>query len=903
MTDRADIEHIDWPPTLEPHFDLEGELGRLEHADDKLSARRELLGTARTALDEAFTAGVLADDLVHGLAAILDRLLRTCWRDATLHDNADLALVAVGGYGRGELLPGSDIDLLLLAAETPNEAQGEQVAEFIRELWDMGLHVGHSVRTLSECESEAAQDITIVTNLMEARLLAGSADTYTELQTRTGPERIWPSRQFFAAKLEEQAKRHHKFGDTAYSLEPNVKDGPGGLRDIQMIGWVSKRHLHARRMSELVHHGFLTHDEYGELKEGQSYLWRVRFALHSLTGRSEERLLFDQQRALANLFGYHDESSNLAVEQFMQTYYRTVMRLERLNEMLLQHYKEAILYADAVAEPAPLNSRFQVRRGFIEARHPDVFKEYPPALLELFLLSAQHPEIEGVRASTIRLLRQHRHLIDDDFRHDLLCRNLFMQILRQPQGITEQLRRMNRYGILAAYLPAFALIVGRMQYDLFHVYTVDQHTLVVLRNVRRFSVPELREELPECSRIFDEIAAPEVLYLAALFHDIAKGRGGDHSELGAQDAEDFCRLHGLPEASVSLVSWLVRNHLLMSMTAQRKDISDLEIVREFARQVGTQQYLEHLYLLTIADIRATNPTLWNSWRQSLLSELYEATVRVLQQGIETSQSGHELTAQVQTEALKLIRAQRLPQRDTVQLWEELSEDYFLRHSADEVAWHTKAILQHGVDSGPVVRIRPHTERGGSEIFVFTEDSPQLFAHVTNTLDRLGLDIVDARITSARHGMVLDTFMVLEDNGEALQDGFRLDEIEDSLKASLDNLDTPLPRIKRRLPQRLRHFQVPTRINFSHNESQHWSAIQLTTGDRPGLLSAVGQALADSHLRLHNAKITTIGEQADDIFYVTEDSGQPLTDAQRQAEVHRAIMQALDENIPASASAG
>ena len=902
MTDRADIEHIEWPATLESHFNLEAEIGVLAQADDKLAAGRDLLDAATAALGEAFTAGVLADDLVHGRAAVLDRLLHACWRDAGLNIDSELALVAVGGYGRGELLPGSDIDLLLLAAAPPDESRGDRISEFVRRLWDMGLQVGHSVRTLAECETEAAQDVTIVTNLMEARLLAGSADIYAELQTCTGPERIWPSRQFFAAKLEEQAKRHHKFGDTAYSLEPNVKDGPGGLRDIQMIGWVTKRHLHARRMSELVHHGFLTHDEYGELKEGQSYLWRVRFGLHTLTGRSEDRLLFDQQRALANLFGYHDESANLAVEQFMQTYYRTVMRLERLNEMLLQHYKEAILYADAVADPEPLNNRFQVRRGFIEARHTDVFKEYPPALLELFLLSAQHPEIEGVRASTIRLLRQHRHLIDDDFRHDLLCRNLFMQILRQSQGVTEQLRRMNRYGILAAYLPAFALIVGRMQYDLFHVYTVDEHTLMVLRNVRRFSVPELRDELPACSQIFSEIAAPEVLYLAALFHDIAKGRGGDHSELGAKDAEDFCRLHGLPEASVTLVSWLVRNHLLMSMTAQRKDISDPEIVREFARQVGTRRYLDHLYLLTIADIRATNPSLWNSWRQSLLSELYEATSRVLQQGIETSQSGHELIAQVQTEALKLIRAQRLSQRDAVQLWEGLSEDYFLRHSADEVTWHTKAILQHGTASGPVVRIRPHTERGGSEIFIFAGDSPQVFAHVTSTLDRLGLDIVDARITSARHGMVLDTFMVLEDNGEALHDGFRLEEIVDALQIALAQLDTTPARVKRRLPQRLRHFQVPTCINFSHSESQHWSAIQLTTGDRPGLLSAVGQALAASHLRLHNAKITTIGEQADDIFYVTEEDGQPLTDAQRQAEVHRAIMHALDENMP-TASAG
>ncbi|APZ43240.1 [protein-PII] uridylyltransferase [Acidihalobacter ferrooxydans] len=887
--------HPDWPPTLATHYDLDTAEQRFCAAADKIAAGREIIQAATAAIADAFAAGVLADDLVHGRAAVLDRILRACWQHVGLSVDGDLALIAVGGYGRGELLPASDIDLLLLCTATPDEARGEAISTFIRLLWDMGLHVGHSVRTLNECEDEAIRDVTVVTNLMEARLLAGNEDLYDLLEASIAPERIWPSREFFSAKLDEQARRHRKFGDSAYGLEPNVKDGPGGLRDIQMIGWVSKRHLHARRMSELVHHGFLTDEEYHELKAGQSYLWRVRFALHTLAGRGEDRLLFDQQRALADLFGYHDATANLAIEQFMQTYYRTVMRLERLNEMLLQHYKEAILYATVTAEPEFLNDHFQVSRGFIEVRYPQVFSTYPPALLELFLLSAQHPHIEGVRASTIRLLRQHRHLIDETFRNDLICRNLFMQILRQPHGVTTQLRRMNRYGILAAYLPAFALIVGRMQYDLFHVYTVDEHTLMVLRNVRRYSFPELADDTPGCAEIFARVPAPEVLYLAALFHDIAQGRGGDHSELGARDAEDFCRLHGLPEDQVALVSWLVRNHLMMSMTAQRKDISDPDIVLEFARKVGTQRYLDHIYLLTIADIRATNPNPWNSWRQSLLAELHRATTSVFKQGLETPQSGHELIAQVQIDALRLLREQGLSRRGALQIWEDLSDDYFLRHSADEISWHTRAILEHGAGKNPVVRIRAQSNRGGSEICIYAPEAQHVFAHVTSTLDRLGLDIVEARITSARRGMVLDTFIILEEDGAPVSEDFRLNEITSSLRTTLADVNATPAEVKRRLPRRLRHFQVPTQIHFSHAEGQHWSAIQLTTGDRPGLLSAIGQALIASKLRIHNARITTIGAQADDIFYVTEEDDSLLTDTGRQAEVKRAILQALDAN--------
>ncbi|WP_083250685.1 [protein-PII] uridylyltransferase [Acidihalobacter aeolianus] len=889
---------IAWPESLNPYLDLDQSIAGLPSPAMQAGHYRDLIQSVSHALERAFADDVPADDLVHGRAAFVDRLLRHIWADTGLMEQSEIGLFAVGGYGRGELLPASDVDLLLLTPDAATENQQGSIAEFLRRLWDSGLHVGHSVRTLDECISEATRDITVVTNLMEARRLDGSDALFSTLMEAIGPDRIWPSREFFAAKLTEQSRRHQKFGDTAYRLEPNVKDGPGGLRDIQMIGWVSKRHLGARRMSDLVRHGFLTEDEYRELKAGQSYLWRIRFALHTLTGRAEERLLFDQQVALARICHFSDEDNNLAVEQFMQGYYRVVMNLERLNEMLLQHYRECILHADDTCVPEPINDRFQVRLNFVEVRHDAVFREYPPALLEIFLLCAQHPQIEGVRAATIRLIRQHRHLIDDAFRHDPICRNLFMQILREPRGVTQQLRRMNRYGILAAYLPAFGSIVGRMQYDLFHVYTVDEHTLMVLRNVRRFSLAQVAGDSPRYHEIFNAQPKPELLYLGALFHDIGKGRGGDHSHIGSVEAEDFCKLHGLSDTDGELVSWLVRNHLLMSMTAQRKDISDPEIVHEFAQLVGTQLHLDSLYLLTIADIRATNPELWNAWRETLLADLYAATTHELARGLDTSRDHTAIITAVQQESLSRLLRLDFSAETAQKLWGDLSDDYFLRHSADEVAWHTAAILEN--EERPVIRIRRTTERGGSEIFIYAHNTTHLFAHITSALDGLGLDIVDARITTARHGWVLDSFMVLEGDGTTVDDGFRAQEIVHRLRTTLTQLNRPPEQVRRRMPRRLKHFDIPPRISFSHDAPRHWTALGIDTNDRPGLLSAVSQAMADHGVRIHNAKISTIGEQASDVFYVTTMDGDPIDDPAAQESIRTAMidaLHALDHHAP------
>ncbi|HEY3487503.1 MAG TPA: [protein-PII] uridylyltransferase, partial [Gammaproteobacteria bacterium] len=534
-------------------------------------------------LVRAFHAQQPIDDIVHQRAHAVDEVLIQLWRQEFPEDSGDeIALIAVGGYGRGELHPKSDVDIMILLEERTLSRQQAGIERFITSLWDLGLEIGHSVRTCAECALEATKDVTVVTNLLESRLLIGSTVLLNKMREATAESRIWSKEDFFKAKLVEQEQRHQKFGETANRVEPNLKEGPGGLRDIQTIFWVAKRYFDAARLEDLTELGFLTKEELEALISGRRLLWKIRFALHIAAGTHEDRLLFNHQRELASLFGYQDEGHNLAVEQFMQSYYRTVTELERLNEMLLQLLHEAIEHRGSKDKPKVINERFIAVHGYLQAAHDKVFVQYPPALLEIFLLKQRHPEIQGVAAQTIRLIRNHRQLIDQKFRDDPINRELFMSILKEPHGISHELRRMNRYGVLAAYLPEFENIVGRMQYDLFHIYTVDVHTLFVLRNVRRFSVPEHAHWQPTCTDIFPTLEHPEILYIAALFHDIAKGRGGDHSELGAKDVEKFCQNHNISQNNTRLIQWLVNNHLLMSMTAQRKDISDPAIIHEFA---------------------------------------------------------------------------------------------------------------------------------------------------------------------------------------------------------------------------------------------------------------------------------------------------------------------------------
>ena len=849
---------------------------------------RSALAAAQSRLEARFRRGEPVAALVESRSRFVDAVLALAWRRFGL-DDPRRALVAVGGYGRGELHPGSDVDLLILTRRAMRGGEREKIKGFLAFLWDIGLAVGNSARTVRECVHEARRDVTVVTNLMEGRLVCGSADLLARMHERTGPGRIWSSRRFFEAKMAEQRARHHKFDDTAHNLEPNVKEGPGGLRDIQTIAWVTRRHFGAGTFGELVDRGFLTAEELDALESGRRFLWRVRFALHVLTRRAEDRLLFDHQRQLAGMLGFEDDGERLGVERLMKRYYREVTELSRLNEMLLEHFEEAILHVRHRDRIKPLNRRFQAVNGYVEVTRKDVFRRYPFALLEVFLLLQQHPDLEGVRASTIRLIRANRHRIDDRFRADIRARSLFLEILRQPRGITHELHRMHRYGILGAYLPVFDQVAGQMQYDLFHVYTVDEHSLFVVRNLRMFADPGRYHEFPHCADIFARLPKPELIYVAGLFHDIAKGRGGDHSELGSGLVHEFCTLHGFSEYDTRLVAWLVRHHLFMSITAQRRDISDPAVVSEFATTVGDHVHLDYLYLLTVADIRGTNPGLWNDWKGALLHDLYRSTVRALMRGPENPIERAELVRETRVEAGRLAAEAGIGTEQVAALWDEFGDDYFLRHSADEIHWHTSNILDTGAADVPLVLVRGG--RGGIEIFVYAPDREFLFAASASILGRLGLTVLDSRIITANHGMTLDSYVV-EDIAASSAGGSRHEEIRTALRLGLRE-PAAVPRNVRRLAKRqIKHFTIPVEVNFTLDTSSRHTVMEVIAADRPGLLARIGWALADARVRIHNAKIATFGERAEDVFHVTDDHGRPLSDA-RLAEVYHAVRAALD----------
>jgi len=867
-----------------------------QHAfDNSLGQTRDLpitlfkqtLKHATDTLFERFKAGRSATELVYARSFIVDSILQRAWAHFFRTDDRDIALIAVGGYGRGELHPHSDIDLQILLRKSDKSHKNAIIA-FTTFLWDIGLTVGHSVRTLKECSREAKLDITVATNLQEARLLTGSAELFEEQRKQTGPKKIWPSDKFFAAKLAEQTDRHHKFGDTAYNLEPNIKEGPGGLRDIQMIGWVAKRHFNADTLHDLVTHDFLTEEEYTTLHEGQAFLWQIRFGLHMITGRREDRLLIEQQRALAKQFGYQDDAKSLAVEKFMKKYYRTVMELNRLNELLLQLFQEELLLKHKT-KPVQINKRFQSSNGYLEARAHSTFTLYPFALLEVFLLMAQHAELKGVRANTIRMIREHRHLIDSDFRNDIRCRSLFMEILRQPHGVTHELRRMNRYGILAAYLPVFGNIVGQMQHDLFHVYTVDEHTMRVIRNLRRFTVPEFKHEFPLCSDIMREIPKQELLLLAGLFHDIAKGRGGDHSTLGAQDAGEFCAKHNLSAYDTRLVTWLIEGHLLMSSTAQKKDVSDPEVVHEFAVKVGDINRLNYIYLLTVADIRATSPDVWNSWKDSLLRNLYFATHRALRRGLDDPVLASQRIADHKESTLQLLaKNSSLSEAEIKSIWARFNDEYFLRYIPDELALHTENIGRHGNTMAPLVLLRHSTHRGGTELFIYTRENPRNFVHVTSVLEQLGLTIVDARILTSKDHFTLDTYIVLDESGTELRDPFREKELVKRVTSLLSNPDGEISKPPQHMPRQTKAFTIATDIQFWQEEKFSRTAMQVFTKDRPGLLSRIARALLQCRVQLLNAKIATFGERAEDIFYIVDENNAPVSSEEKQNEIRDAI---------------
>jgi [protein-PII] uridylyltransferase len=865
---------------------------------DSLLQFKQLLKQKDAELRQKFNPHLSVAKLLKEKSDFIDKILSCCWQHF-LGDYADqLLLCAVGGYGRRELFPYSDIDIIAVLDTYDDAHYQEPLVNFFTFLWDIGLKPGQSVRTVRQCVREALDDQTVMTSLMEIRPIYGNDILFQTLKQETSPDKIWSSDKFFAAKMEEQRLRYARFHDTAYNLEPNIKEGPGGLRDRHVIAWVFKRHYNSTTFQELVKYGFVPRSEYDELVAALNVLWRIRYALHLLTNRAEDRLLFDYQRELAQQFGFNTENNqyNQDVELFMQFYFQTVKNLERLNEMLLQLFNERFMSNAGSSKPIPVTDKFVAINGYLEAVNDQVFEHQPLALLEIFLILQQNPALKGIRATTIRLIRKNLSLIDEQFRENKAANRLFIDLLRQSRGLTHELRRMNRYGILAAYIPGFANIVARMQYDLFHIYTVDEHTLFVIANLRRFALAKHNAELPFCNDIFLLIPKPEILYIAALFHDIAKGKDGDHSVIGEEIARNFCLQHEMTQHDTKLVTWLVRYHLIMSMTAQRKDISDPDVIHEFAQKVGSTEYLKYLYLLTVADIRATNPELWNSWKDALLRTLYSSTHNALRRGLQNPVALADRLRDNKQEAKDELLKRGIAEAVIDQAWQYVSDDYFLRYAADEIAWHISAIVSASEADLPLVLLLPQTQRGSAEVFVYTKDEEGIFSICTATLDQLGLTILDARIMTTLNNYVFNSFQVLEQSGEPITEEFRETHICNVLRANLQHGTVKEHKnIHRQAKLRqAQHFPIPTEIEFHDDPlNSRQTIMELITTDHAGLLSKVGHAFIDQGIHLHNAKITTIGSRVEDMFYITDQQLQAITDKNKQQQIRAAILKVLD----------
>jgi [protein-PII] uridylyltransferase len=883
LEDDEDSDSVFSPPRIR---------ARLVAGQHSVAAFRETLAWGRQRLFSLFHDGAPAQTLVHARAHLVDEVLAAAWQKFLPQNPADLAMVAVGGYGRGELLPHSDIDILLLHEGEALQQHQRALEQLTAFCWDIGLEVGQSVRTVADCVEEARKDITVMTNLLEARALSGDGRLLERMNAALTPDQLWSVTDFFRGKKAEQAALYRKFDDTGYKLEPNVKEGPGGLRDLHTVGWVAQRYFGRGTLLALKERGFLTAQECRELFAGQDFLWRVRFALHMLTGRREDRLLFDHQIKVAALFGYEDNDRNRAVEQFMQLYYRTIKSLSCLNDLLLQLFEEQILEADRPAEITPINARFQRRGNDLETVDDSVFQRNPWALVEVFHLLQTQPRIEGLRAETLRRVLRDGRLLDDNVRYDRRARSLFIEMFRHGRGLTRTLRRMNRYGVLGRYLPAFGKIVGLMQYDLFHTLTVDEHVLYVLRNARRFAMERFATELPFAHEVMARLQTPELLYLAALWHDMAKGRGGDHSEIGAEEAAQFCLDHGLSHGEAELVAWLVRSHLVMSLTAQKQDLSDPQVITDFAAKVGSRERLDYLFLLTCADIRATNPALWNSWRESLLTDLYRAAARALDRGLSNPVGEAEQVAETQAAALRLLQGQALTADAVDAVWSRFDADYFLRHSPQELAWHLPALAGATPERLPLVLVRTLADRG-TTVFIYTYDRDHLFGLSTGVLARLGLNILDARLQTTRDGHVLDTYVVAEADNRPIDPGIRFEEIVQQLTRVLSDPETSTVSVNRRTPHRLKHFNTPTRVHFRQDSARGRTQMELVTADQPGLLSMIGRIFARRGILLDAAKVATIGERAEDVFTITDRLHRPITDERTLEELREVITRTLD----------
>ena len=850
--------------------------------------QREALLRSDAELAERFDLGVDSDRLTALRARAVDAIVVAAWRRC-LPVDAEVALFAVGGYGRGELFPHSDIDLLVLAEPEAQERHRDALARFIAMLWDAGLAASHATRSPEQCTTAAA-DLTVMTALLDARALAAGVDAGAGLARAIAPDRAWPARDFFVAKADELARRHARFGDTSDNLEPNLKEGPGGLRDLQTVGWMARRAFGTHELPPLVALGQVGADEAAALDRERRALGRLRFGLHLVAGRAEERLRFDHQKPLAARLGFADDGHNLGVEQMMQGFYQSAALVRRIGDRLLQRFEE---HFDGTAAPEPVDDDFELRRGYLAARehhwpHADI-----GAVFALFATWARLGELRGLHTHTARALAEALSALPAYGDATPGERAAFMALLRGPAPV-RTLERMARLGVLGRWIPAFAQVSGRMQFDLFHVYTVDQHTLAVLRNLAAFAGDDADARFSMAHEVWPTLRKPELLLLAGLFHDIAKGRGGDHSELGAVDAREFGEAHGLAEGDTALVEWLVRRHLLMSITAQKQDISDPAVIHRFATEVADRERLDHLYLLTCADIAGTSPKLWNAWKDRLLADLRSATRLALRRGLEHRAAAGERGVETRAAAMALLAADGVGEAEAEALLQQFPETSFLRARAEQIAWQARALRESG-DAGVAVRARLLAAGSQAmEVFVHGDDRDGLFAAIVITLDRLGLEIQHARALDGPGGTIFDSFQVLPADTRAEGDA---PGIARKLAAVLA---APLDRVRparRAQPRHLRHFRIPPQVDFATAADGAATVLSLVCTDRPGLLADVAHVLRRQGLRVHDARIATFGARAEDVFRVTGQDNRPLGQ-EACARLHEALLARIDGEPPA-----
>ncbi len=852
---------------------------------NKIACWRQSLKDGVSALKTSFAENPNTARLFKQHCKLIDQLLSEIW--AELHINPNCCLIAVGGYGRAELYPYSDIDLLILLPENlaENPTLNHQIETLISLMWDLGLNVGHSVRTFAECMTEAGKDITVQTNLLESRLLSGDEKFYEYFLQGTG-NTLDPV-QFFAAKLKEQDQRHAKFNDTAYNLEPNIKESPGGLRDLHLIVWLARSiNLHHGSTSiwnALVKHNVISPLEARQIRHHEKQLQLLRIHLHFLSGRREDRLLFDYQNELASTLGYINTQRKRASEQLMQSYYRSVKFVRLMSEILLKLLQQIVATTPTIIHP--INAQFEAHDDLLEAKTAGLLQQHPAAIFEAFLLLQKHPELKGMGATLLRNLQRVKNLVNRDFRQSHQNKKRFIEILSQPNGVNHALRAMNRYGILGSYIPAFGKIIGQMQHDLFHVYTVDEHILNVLANLRRFSKPELKHEFPLCSKLFAEFDAPHLLYLAALFHDIAKGRGGDHSTLGTVDAFKFCKQHGLPKTDVTLVAWLVEAHLKMSSTAQKSDLTDPGVIETFAHYVQNERRLNALYLLTVADIRGTSPLVWNAWKARLLESLYHATKHAI---TEPAFHAKQTIASRIKEASEKLNRFGLSTHAYEHLWEQFGDHYFVRHESDEIAWQSRLLTPHLHTPKPIVRARLSPYGDGIQVMIYTRDQNDLFARICNFFDRMGYDIVEAKIYTTNHAYALDSFIVLDQSGKSVSYSGLLKFIETELTDKLGENNTLESPLKGRISRQVKHMPIQAQITITEELENNNHKLDIIANDRPGLLATLAQQFLKHDIELHNAKINTLGNRAEDSFLISAKNNQRL-DANSIQSLYQALI--------------